>query len=343
MYAFRTRRLTTALAVLAITAAACGGSDVGDDAGDPAAGGSDGAETDGAETDGAETDGAETDGTDTDGEAAAPGDGPTITVASFNFPESTILAEIYAQTMEDAGYPVERQLNLGARELIFPELTSGTLSFLPEYLGSALVVGFDQDPPEDVDSGVEQLQGAFEGDDIEVLEPAPAVNANAFVTTTEFAEAGDLTTIADLEGAGDVTFVGPPECQDRETCFAGLADTYGLDNVTFSSVQEASARLGALSSGEAQLGLFFTTDAFLSGGDFTVLEDPEEIVPPENITPLLATEAVEAYGDDLTGLIDEVSGQLTTETLVDLNTSASEGIAPDRIATEWLQEAGILG
>ena len=52
-------------------------------------------------------------------------DGPTIVVASFNFGESLILGEIYAQVLEDEGYPVERSLGLGSREVVKPALESG--------------------------------------------------------------------------------------------------------------------------------------------------------------------------------------------------------------------------
>jgi osmoprotectant transport system substrate-binding protein len=111
---------------LAVLAAACNGDD--------------------ADTAAPDTDGA--------GRGRRPDDGPTIDVSSFNFPESEILGEIYAQALEDAGYPVDRTLNLGARELIYPDLLDGEISLVPEYLGSALVVWFEQDPPADVDSGL---------------------------------------------------------------------------------------------------------------------------------------------------------------------------------------------
>ena len=125
-----------------------------------------------------------------------------IVVASFNFPESVILAEIYAQALEDAGYPVDRQLDLGAREIIFPELADGSLHLLPEYLGSALAVGFGEEAPEDVDSGLEALREAFAEDGVSVLEPAPAENANVFVTTTELADGLGLTSVADIADHG---------------------------------------------------------------------------------------------------------------------------------------------
>lgn len=319
------RRLLAAGAGLALLLTACGG---GDEPEDDAGNGD-------AASDEEETDDAD--------EADVPEDGPTITVASFNFPESSILAEIYGQTLEDAGYPVEYQLDLGSRELIFPELQDGELDLLPEYLGSSLIVGFDEDAPEDVDSGVETLGERFAEHDISVLDASEAQNVNVFVTTAEFADEHGLETVSDLADAGDIVFSGAPECEDRETCYAGLTDIYGLDNVEFEAVQEASARLAGLQSGETQLTAMFSTDAPLTSDELVVLEDDEGINPPENIVPVLRDEILDAYGDDLRGLLDEVSGMLTVEDLQAMNQQASEGLAPDEIAEEWLADNGLVG
>jgi osmoprotectant transport system substrate-binding protein len=304
----RTRRIVAALAGLALALTACNGDD-GDD-----------------------------DGLDIDEEAADDiPDGPDITVASFNFPESQIVGEIYAQALEEAGYPVDRQMDLGARELVFPELRDGGIDLLPEYLGSAIVVGFEEEAPQDVDSGVETLSELFAPDDISVLEPAPAENANVFVVTAEFAEENDVSAIPDLADVGDITFSGPPECQERETCYGGLQDIYGLDNVDFEAIQETSARVQALEQGQTELTLLFSTDAVLGLSDLQVLDDPEEIVPPENITPLLRDEIIDAYGDDLVTLLEDISSRLTTEELIELNIEESEGIAPADVAADWLE------
>ncbi len=270
-------------------------------------------------------------------------DEPAITVASFNFPESSILAEIYAQALEDAGYPVERELDLGSRELIFPELESGNLDFLPEYLGSSLMVGFGGDAPDDVDAGAQALAAEFEAVGVTVLTPSGAQNSNVFVTTAEFAGEHGLSSVADLADAGAVTFAGPPECEDRDTCYAGLQDTYGLANVEFESIQEPAARIAALEAGDVQLILMFSTDPPLASDDLVVLDEPQGMIAPENITPVLRTEIVEVYGDDIVALIDSVSAQLTTEALVSLNSRSAEGVAPAEIAGDWLAEAGLVG
>jgi osmoprotectant transport system substrate-binding protein len=272
-----------------------------------------------------------------------PDDGPTIDVSSFNFPESEILGEIYAQALEDAGYPVERSLNLGSRELIYPDLLDGGIGFVPEYLGSALVVWFEQDPPEDVDSGVSALREAFEPEGVSVLDPAPAENNQAFVVTSTFAEDNDLSTLGDLQNIGPLTFAGPPECEGRETCFQGLIDTYGLGEVVFESVQEAAARLAALESGDADMILLFSTDAPLAGDELIILEDDQGMLPPENITPVLRTEILDAYGDDLQDLLDRITAELSTDALQQMNAEASEGRSAAEIAGDWLADNGFVG
>jgi osmoprotectant transport system substrate-binding protein len=277
-------------------------------------------------------------GDDGDDAGADVPDGPTIDVSSFNFPESEILGEIYAQALEDEGYPVDRTLNLGARELIYPDLIDGEITLVPEYLGSALVVWFEQDPPQDVDSGLTALREAFEPEGVSVLEPAPAENNQAFVVTSSFAEDDGLSSLADLADAGDLVFAGPPECEGRDTCYQGLVDLYGLDNVSFESIQEAAARLAALDAGDVDMILLFSTDAPLAGDELVVLEDSEGMLPPENITPVIRTEALDAYGDELQDLLDRVTGALSTEALQQMNAEASEGRSASEIAGDWLAD-----
>lgn len=270
-------------------------------------------------------------------------EGPTITVASFNFPESTILAEIYAQAMEADGYPVERQLNLGSREVIFPEIRSGNIDFIPEYLGSALQVGFEAAAPTSTEAGVTALTDEFAALDMVVLDPAPGQDKNVFVVTQAFADANGVSTVADLAGAGDIVLGGPPECEERATCYAGLVDTYGLDNLSFESIQEGSARIAALENGEIDVSLLFSTQPVISEKGFVALEDTENLIAPENIVPVLSQAAVDAYGDDLTSLVDSISAEITTAVLLDLNGRVElDAQDPADVATAWLTENGFL-
>lgn len=270
-------------------------------------------------------------------------DGPTINVASFNFPESVILAEIYAQALEDAGYVVERNLNLGSRELIFPEVESGGIGFVPEYLGSAIGVGFGETPPNDEQQAVERLTELFAEKGVSVLQPAPGQDKNVFVVTGDFAAENNLETVSDLGDLDDVTLGGPPECGTRETCYQGLVDTYGLSNLRFAAIQEGSVRVAALEDGQIQVALLFSTQPVIAEKGFVALEGTEDIIAPENIIPIVNDEIIEEYGSDFEDLINSISEEITTEVLLDLNGRVElDAQAPARVATDWLTENGFL-
>ncbi|MDX1747317.1 MAG: ABC transporter substrate-binding protein [Halobacteriales archaeon] len=272
------------------------------------------------------------------------GDEPTITVGSFNFPESVILAEIYAQAMEDAGYPVETELNLGARELIFTDLQEGNIDFLPEYVGSSLGVGFGGEPTSDTEETRAALQEEFDEFGFEVLEPAPGQDKNVFVVTQSFADEHDLETVSDLANVDDtIVFGGPPECQERETCLLGLQDTYGLDNIEFQAIQEGSVRISSLENGDIDLSLLFSTQPVINERGFVALEDDQGMIPAENIVPVVNEEILDAYGDDLRSLINSISAEITTDTLLELNGQVElEGMDPAEVATQWLQDNGFV-
>ena len=61
-----------------------------------------------------------------------------ITVGSTNFYEQEILGEVFAQMLEQNGATVERQFQLGNREVVFPALQNGEIDVLAEYAATAL-------------------------------------------------------------------------------------------------------------------------------------------------------------------------------------------------------------
>lgn len=282
------------------------------------------------------------DGTATEAVDGGGSDEP-ITVGSFNFPESTILAEIYAQALEDADLPVERELDIGARELIYPDLEGGAIDLLPEYLGSALGVRFGGEPTADVDATLQALQEELEAVGLSALEPSDAEDKNVFVVTSEFSESEGVTSVADLADAGDVVMGGPPECEERSTCYAGLQDAYGLDDLSFQTLQETPIRVESLANGEIQLALLFSTDPTIAERDFVVLDDPEGVVAAENVVPVVNQEVADAHGDALTSVLDEVSATLTTEDLLAMNGQANAGDDPADIARQWLEDNDLIG
>jgi osmoprotectant transport system substrate-binding protein len=124
----------------------------------------------------------------------------TLTVGvSGAFSESQILAEMYAQVLESAGYTVKRQLNLESRKVSDAALFSGKIDIKPEYLASEAVA---QDPNAavsgDSTNNLQILTGLLQAKQITVLTPSAAIDTNVFVVTKATADQYGLTTVSDL-------------------------------------------------------------------------------------------------------------------------------------------------
>src|SRR3981189_3665684 len=72
------------------------------------------------------------------GGGSASGDLKSIVVGSADFPESKIIAEIYAQALEANGFTVGRQFGIGSRETYIPAVKDHSIDLIPEYTGNLL-------------------------------------------------------------------------------------------------------------------------------------------------------------------------------------------------------------
>jgi osmoprotectant transport system substrate-binding protein len=264
-------------------------------------------------------------------------DGPTITIGSANFSENALVAEIYAQVLETAGYPVERNLNVGNREIYAAALEDGGLDLVPEYVGSALSY-LGGTPTADSAATAQALADAWADAGIAVLDPAPAQDKNGIVVREDTAGELGLTTVSDLAGHNDLIFGGPPECPEREFCMIGLQDVYGLDFAEFKPLDAGGAlTVAALEGDEIQVALLFTSDGVIAAKGFVLLEDDQGLQPAENLTPVIRQEIVDAYGDDLVAALNWVSAELTTEELSEMNRRIGiDGEDPEQVAADWI-------
>jgi osmoprotectant transport system substrate-binding protein len=265
----------------------------------------------------------------------------TITVGSFDFPESVLLAEIYSQALEGGGFSVERAFALGPREFVGPALATGLIELVPEYAGSALTFTSrgSATPSADPAAAHRALERTLAGTNVAALAPAPAQNANTFAVTRETARRHDLHRLSDLRAfTADLRFGGPAECPSRPFCLLGLRERYGLEFAGFLTLQNGLVTAQALDDGDVDVALMFTTDPALA--DYVELDDDRGLQPAESVTPLIRTEVIERWGADVARAIDAVSRELGTATLRELNAlDAEEPGTGDvaAIATDWLQ------
>lgn len=275
-------------------------------------------------------------GGDGGGSKAEPG---TIVVGSADFPESTLLANIYAQALEAEGLKVETQLNIGSREVYYDQIKSGAISVFPEYNGAIL---FYLDP--EASSGTtEETNKAVKKElpeGLEILDSSEAENKDSVTVTKETAEKENLKTLEDLKGvAGEFVLGGPPEFGERTQGVPGLKDVYGIEFKNFRSLDIALVPK-ALKDGDIQAANLFTTDAAIAAEGFVPLEDTKNLFGAQNVTPLIYGEAVD---DKARGVLNSISAELTTETLQELNEKVvNEQKDPDTVAAEWLKSADLV-
>lgn len=277
------------------------------------------------------------------GGGAASGDLKTVVVGSADFPESKILGEIYAQALEANGFTVGRQFGIGSRETYIPALQDYSIDLVPEYTGNLLNY-FDPEATAATPEAVElALHRALPGG-LAMLTPSPAADVDTVAVTAQTAERWNLTSIGDLAAhSAEIRFGAPSEFLSRREGLPGLKEIYGLDiaphNFVAISDGGGPATVRALVDGTVTAANIFSTSPAIAQNDLVVLADPENNFPAANVVPVVNAQKM---SDDLKRILDAVSAALTTEALIDLNTSVSgnAGIDPDEAARNWVRDNG---
>ncbi|MDQ4024521.1 MAG: ABC transporter substrate-binding protein [Actinomycetota bacterium] len=279
-----------------------------------------------------------------DDDSSAGGGGGTeekgqVTVGDDSFAESQIVAEMYAQVLENAGYAVDRK-STKSREVRLPAMESGEIDVAPEYLATLISV---LDPKEgrvnDPQEAVEILEPLLAEKGLTVLEPSTAVDTNIFAVTQETAE--KYQTLSDIApDAGELTLGAPAECPTRPYCIPGLKDVYGIEFGEFEPLEYGPATAAALENGAVDVALLFSTDGSVERGNFVVLEDDKGLQAADNITPLVTEEVL---NDEVAELLNSVSAALTTEIMTELNSRVNNDQEdPEDVAAEFLEQEGLL-
>jgi len=277
------------------------------------------------------------------GGGSVSGDLKTLVVGSADFPESKIIAEIYAQTLEANGFTVGRQFGIGSRETYIPAMRDHSIDLVPEYTGNLLTY-FDPKTTVTAPDQVElSLLRVLPGD-LSILTPSPASDTDTVTVTEATAKKWNLKTIGDLAPhSAEVKFGAPSEFQTRAQGLPGLKEKYGLDikpdNFVAISDGGGPATVRALADGTVTAADIFSTSPAIPQNKFVVLEDPKNNFLAANVVPLVSSQKKSA---ELKTVLDAVSAKLTTQGLIDLNTAVSgnKGVDPEEAARKWISDNG---
>lgn len=280
------------------------------------------------------------------GGAAAGAAKPTVRIGSTNFSEQIILAQLYGQTLEANGYPVEYRLNLGNREIVYPAFESGQIDMYPEYLATLLAfVTKSATKVSDAAQAQQQLQEALKPKGLSVLDFAPAIDSNAFVVTRATSDRHQLTRMSDLARVSKNLVLGaPPECPQRPFCLQGLKETYGAEFKEFKPLDAGGPlTVAALEGGQVDVALLFSTDAVIVQKGFVLLEDDKKLQSADNIVPVVRDDLLNKAGPDFRTLLKNVNTPLTTAELTELNKQVGvDRKEPKDVAAAWLRAKGIV-
>jgi osmoprotectant transport system substrate-binding protein len=265
----------------------------------------------------------------------------SVVVGSANFPESELLAEVYALALQDKGVKATTKLNIGSREVYYPQVVKGAITIFPEYNGALLSGEVDPSSTAKTTAAVDAALAAKLPSSLEILNPAPAQDSDSMTVTAATAAKYHLKTIADLKSHASGWVLGAPsEFKTRPDGIAGLKANYGLTFKSFDPLDESGPiTLAALTSGKVQVADVFTTTPQIISDHLVSLADPKFNFAAQNVTPLV-------YKADLTPTItatlNAVSAKLTTAALLQMdNAVITDKANYNTVAAGFLTAAGL--
>jgi glycine betaine/choline ABC-type transport system substrate-binding protein len=238
-----------------------------------------------------------------------------IRIASKNFNESYVLAEIVAQLLEEDGLEVERRFGLGGTLICYEALVAGEIDIYVEYTGtlSQAILG----RPEVV--ALEALNSLVAERGIQMLDPFGFNNTYAMATPRAVAEARNLRGIGDLANHPDLSVVVSHEFLEREDGWQGLARTYGLTSPVRGI--EHGLAYQAIAEGSIDVTDAYSTDGELQRYDLVVLTDDQGYFPRYLAAPLVRRAVLPVVGERLARL----AGSMDDDVMQALNAAVVFG------------------
>ena len=268
--------------------------------------------------------------------------GQTVRVASKNFTEQFVLAELYAQAFEAAGIKVERKINLGGTLIVHKALEEKQVDFYPEYTGTMLTAVLKMDVMTDRAAVYNKVKEEYAKKGLVLLNEAPVNNTYNMVVRPETAAQYKLETLSDLTRVSKELKLGAgPEFRDRKDGLPGLKAVYGMEFKE--DLQMAiGLRYQALSGKQIDVVNGYATDGMISSLKLKRLKDDKNLWPPYYVAPVVRKEVLDA-NPKIAEVANKVSALLDEATISGLNFKVDgEKMEPRDVAADFLKSRGVL-
>jgi osmoprotectant transport system substrate-binding protein len=253
---------------------------------------------------------------------------PSVSVGSAGFYEAAVVGEMYAQALLAAGYPVERNLEIGERPAVHAALEADEVNLIPEYLGGLAGQGLGlEELPADPQESWDNMQDALADKGWVALDFSPGTDADGFAVRQETAEEFGLETMSDLAEVADQLVFGLAEgCPDNPVCGPGLNDVYGIDieAVDVETLPPCSPAMAeALNNEVVDVAQVCTTQPDIVTFNFVLLDDDLALQPAQHMVPIASQELADAAPDSFADTLNAIQAALTTEALTELGVAVS--------------------
>ena len=260
-----------------------------------------------------------------------------IRVGSKDFTENEIVAELYSLALEDAGYTVERTMDI-AGSVIHTSIVNDEIDLYPEYTGTGLISILQMDPVNDPQEVYDIVKEAYaEQFDLVWLQYAEANDGQGLFISRKASDEFGITTISDLQKyATELRFASQGEFDEREDGMPGLEKVYGEFAWKSSKVYDNGLKYEIVENDEADVAPAYTTEGRLAETDkFVLLEDDKQVWPPYNLAPVVQASVLEAH-PDIKEILNKVDETLDTETITALNARVEvDKMDYDEVAAEY--------
>jgi osmoprotectant transport system substrate-binding protein len=268
---------------------------------------------------------------------------PTISIGATNFSEQVIVADLYSDVLQHAGFKTTVHTG-GTRAAVEPALAKGDIDLYPDYAGSLLVFLKPKDTAQatQLSTDVPALKAALAPSGATVLTPSKALDTNVFAVTKATASKYHLTTLSSLaKVAPQLVFGAPSECTTYYYCLPGLQKVYGLKFKSFVSTDEAGPiAVADLKNDKVQVVELFSSNGAVVENGFVQLVDNKHLEPVDFLVPVIR-KSVDTPA--VAKVLNAMDAKLTTVQLEHLNIEFSNNHEPETtIASKWLKSQGLI-
>lgn len=264
-----------------------------------------------------------------------------VVVASKNFTEQVILAELVAQQLERrTELEVERRFYLGGTFVCHQAIKSGEVDVYVEYTGTALTAILEREPFHNREAVYDTVRRVYaQRFGLRWLEPLGFNNTFAILVRAEDADRLRLRAISDLaQHTPDWQAGFGYEFMEREDGFPGLARTYDLEFARPPRTMELGLTYRALAEGKVDLIAGNSTDGLIQALNLVQLEDDRSYFPPYEAAPVVREDLLSRH-PEVADALNELAGRISNREMRRLNYLVDvDGRDAATAVEEWLNE-----